>query len=57
LIQNLHFFVFAHGRQLDHSPKIRDEVLKDAVTLGEMGFHAHFGQCNGGWFPANRLCG
>jgi hypothetical protein len=38
-------------------PKIRDEVLEDAVTLGGMGFFAHFGQCNGGWFPANRLCG
>ena len=22
-----------------------------------MGFCAHFGQCNGGWFPVNRLCG
>jgi hypothetical protein len=40
-----------------YSPKIRDEVLDDAVTLGGMGFPAHFGQCNGRWFPANRLCG
>jgi hypothetical protein len=32
-------------------PKIRDEVLEDAVTLGGMGFSAHFGQCNGAGFP------
>jgi hypothetical protein len=41
----------------EYLPKIRAEVLEDAVTLGGMGFSAHFGQCNGGWFPANRLCG
>jgi hypothetical protein len=30
---------------------------EDAVTLGGMGFSAHFGQRDGGWFPVNRLCG
>jgi hypothetical protein len=38
-------------------PKIRDDVLEDAVTLGGIGFSAHFGQPDGGWFPVNRLCG
>jgi hypothetical protein len=39
------------------SPKIRDEILEDAAALGGKGFSAHFGQCNGGWFPVNWLCG
>jgi len=38
-------------------PKIRDEILEDAVALGGMGFSAHFGQRDGGWFPVNRLGG
>jgi hypothetical protein len=42
---------------LEHQPKIRDDVLEDAVTLGGIGFSAHFGQPDGGWFPVNRLCG
>jgi hypothetical protein len=36
-------------------PKIRDEILEDAAVLGGKGFPAHFAQCNGGWFPVNRL--
>jgi len=44
-------------RSILSGPKIRDEVLEDAVTLGGMGFSAHFGQRDGGWSPVNRLCG
>jgi len=44
-------------RKNGDDPKIRDEILEDAVALGGMGFSAHFGQRDGGWFPVNRLGG
>ena len=42
-------------RKLD--PKIRDEIFEDAATLGGMGFSAHFGQRDGGWFPVTQFRG
>jgi adenylate cyclase len=38
-------------------PKIRDEIFEDAATLGGMGFSAHFGQRDGGWFPVTQFRG
>jgi hypothetical protein len=39
------------------NPKIRDEIFEDAATLGGMGFSAHFGQRDGGWFPVTQFRG
>ena len=41
----------------DYEPKIRDEIFEDAATLGGMGFSAHFGQRDGGWFPVTQFRG
>ena len=43
--------------KLDPKPKIRDEIFEDAATLGGMGFSAHFGQRDGGWFPVTQFRG
>ena len=43
--------------KLELSPKIRDEIFEDAATLGGMGFSAHFGQRDGGWFPVTQFRG
>ena len=49
--------LFIYIVECNTEPKIRDEILEDAVALGGMGFSAHLGQRDGGWFPVNRLGG
>jgi hypothetical protein len=50
-------FTRDHEYKRHGTPKIRDEIFEDAATLGGMGFSAHFGQRDGGWFPVTQFRG
>jgi len=51
----LSYWVSHYAREVP--PKIRDEIFEDAATLGGIGFSAHFGQRDGGWFPVTQFRG
>jgi hypothetical protein len=50
-------FIGGSDARIIMGPKIRDEIFEDAATLGGMGFSAHFGQRDGGWFPVTQFRG